>query len=103
MTVPGVLGHKADGQAVLLVCARVEVLHEDVASLHETQQARVQLLEFFRAERTVVLSPPDVALAGRFADDELVIRGPGGVLARKRDERPPDDGRALAAKHGFFI
>ena len=38
-----------------------------------------------------------------FADNELVIRGPGGVLARKRDERPADDGRALAAEDSFLV
>jgi hypothetical protein len=93
--VPGVLGDHAHVQAVLGVGPRVAVLHEDVPSLQVGLQTDLQLLEVLGIDRAVVLAPPDLGLARRLADDELVVGGAAGVYAG------PDDQRAEMSEPGL--
>ena len=100
---PGQLSYYAHGQAVILVCTGIHILHEQVAPLQISHQAGVQLLEFLARHRPVVLSPPDMSFGAHFTDDELVIRRARGMFPCKSNERPAMDGRALGAKNSFFV
>ena len=79
--VPCLLRDDADRQTVLLVGARVAVLHKDVAALQISLQPRQQRTEAFAGERPVVGAPPDFVFGRLLAYHELVGRRACRVLA----------------------
>ena len=101
--VPRLLGDDAQRQPVLRLRARVEILDEEVAALEEAEQAAEDLLELVGRERAVVLAPPDMLGGRRLADDELVLRGARGVLARVHDDGAAVDDPALAAEGDLLV
>ena len=86
MTVPGQFGHDAHRQAIVFVRAAVDILHEDIASLQESQQAVIQFVELVRRKRTVVHAPPDIVFRIGVTHHKFIVRGAGGMLAGIGDE-----------------
>ena len=101
--VPGGLGDDPQLQAVLGVGAGVAVLDEDVAALEVGLQPDLQQLEVLGVERLVVLAPPDLVLARRLADDELVVGRAPRVLAGPDDERAQMADGPLAATDRLLV
>ncbi len=100
--VPGQLGDHADGQTMIGIGARVDVLDEHVP-VHQVGVKPVQeAAEFRRAERPVVLAPADVVFGGRFAGDERVVGRSVRVPAGVHQHRPVGGQPALAAEHDLF-
>ena len=54
-------------------------------------------------DRAVDGAPPDLVVAGRLVDDELVLRRATGVLAGQDDERAVGGEEALAVADGVLV
>jgi len=100
--VPGQLGDHADGHTATGIGARVNVLDEHVPVHQIGVQPVQETAEFRRAERPIVLAPPDVVFGGRFAGDERVIGRPVRVPAGVHQDGPVGGQPALAAEHDLF-
>ena len=101
--VPGLLRNHAHGQAKDRVGAAEAILDEQLPALEMGQHARAQGVEFFRVERPVDRTPPDIPGAGRFLDDELVVGRASRMLARFDDQRPVRRDAPLAPADGFLV
>ena len=84
---PGGLGVDAQAAAVRLVGADVHVLGVQLAVLEVRHEAGAEAVVVRLADLVVDLAPPDLVLAPRLADDELVLGRPAGVEAGADDER----------------
>ena len=93
---PGGLGVDAKAPSMGLVGADVQVLRVERAVLHVRHQARAEAVVVRLADLVVDLAPPDLVLAPRLADDELVPRRAARVLPGADDER------ALGGDRAFF-
>ena len=95
---PGRLGVDAEAPAVRLVGADVQVLRVQRAVLEVAHEARAEPVVVLLADLVVDLAPPDLVLAPRLADDELVLRRSAGVLAGPDDERALGRDRPLPSR-----
>ena len=102
-TVPRVLGDDADRQAVGGIGAGIHILHEQILTVQGPQQFRVQHVELRRLHRPVRLAPLDLAIARRFADDELVVGRAAGVRPGAARERTRGGDQAFLPAHRFFV
>ena len=85
--VPGQLVDHADRKPVDRIGARVDILDEEFFARQRAQQIPMKRVELGRIHRPVDLAPVDLRFAGRFTDDEFVIRRTPGVLARPAGQR----------------
>jgi len=101
--VPGMLANNADRHPVVRVGASIAVLYENIFSLQKTLDAIVEIAEFIRTERAVVLPPPYLIFCRRLLHDKLVVRRPCRMLARIDDNRSEMRDSCLATKTDFFV
>src|SRR5262249_37442047 len=101
--VPRVLGDYADRQTVGRIGAGVDVLNEDFLTGQGTQQLGVERIEVRRVHRPIHLAPRDLALAGRIADDELVVGRATCVLTGPARERSAGGDHALLAAYCVLV
>ena len=86
--VPCRLGDDPNRQLILRVGAGVSVSHVQFLLAEMRQQVAMERLERLRRQRAVHRAPPEVLLARRLANDELVVRRPARVRRRLAHERP---------------
>src|SRR5262249_39518352 len=101
--VPGVLVDDADRQLVGRIGAGIAIQDVKVFAGQGREQIAAQRFEVRALHRPVHLAPVDLALAGRVADDELVIRRAAGVRARAARQRTFGGDDAFVAPDGLFI
>jgi hypothetical protein len=83
--------------------ADVEVLAVDRAVGDVAHETRAEAVVVLLADRLVDLAPPDLRLARRLADDELVLRRAAGVLPGADDERSVRRDDALPVADGMLV
>ena len=93
---PGGLGVDAQAAAVRRVRADVHVLRVQLLVRDVLHEAGAEPVVVLLADLVVDLAPPDLVLAPRLADDELVLGRAAGVLAGADDERALGGDDALA-------
>jgi hypothetical protein len=71
--VPGQFSDYAYWNPMFCVRAHITILNEQVFALDETLQTIEEFAELVRAERTVMLSPPNILLRRTLLDDVLVV------------------------------
>ena len=103
MAVPRQLRDNADRHPVGRIGTGVTVLHEHIAALEESLYPVVEIVELLGAERTVVLSPPDLSFGARLPHDELVGGGAGGVPPRICHDRTHARDARLPAECNFLV
>ena len=96
-------GNDADRHTELLVGARVAFLDKNILALQIGEQAGLERIKLLRREGPVYLAPPDPALAGGLADEELVVRRATRVLPRADDEWPEVAQHAFVASDRFLV
>ena len=101
--VPGEFVDDSDREPVRGVGARPGVQDVQLLVLEVVQHVAVKRIELVRVDRTVDAAPVHVLLARRFAHDELVVRGPAGVLARPADEGTLGGQRAFTAVDRLLV
>ena len=101
--VPGALGDHPDRHAIFGIGSDEHVLHEHVAPAEISEHATPDAVIASRLERPVHLPPPDVLLARRLLDHELVVRGAPGVVARTHHERPFRGDQALVTADRLLV
>ncbi len=101
--VPRLLGDDADRQPVRRVGARPAVLDEELLAPQVGQHAPLEPVERRGVDRPIDLAPRDVLLARGFLDDELVVGGSTGVLARRAHQRALGRDHAFAAPDDFLV
>jgi hypothetical protein len=84
---PGQFMNEADRQAVLLIGAGVQVLHEQFLRLEVIDDVAAQDVVVCGLNRLVDLTPPHVGIAARLLHDELVVGRAAGVSAGAADQR----------------
>ena len=100
--VPGIFGDHAHLHPVFGLAAAKEILHEQVAlALQRGFEIGLDGSELLRRD-ALVLVPPDGAIGGGIAHDELVVGAAAGVLAGFHHERAMFRQQALAALYGEF-
>ena len=100
---PGRLGVDAQRAAVRRGRADEAVLGVQVATRAVGDEARAQPVVVGLADRPIDGTPPDLRVAGRLIDDELVLRRAPGVLAGPDDERSLGGDEALAVPDGVLV
>ena len=100
---PRVLSDDPDGQTVGWIGAGIAVLDVELFVRQRADQIAVQRIEVRGLHRPVHLAPGDLRLARRFANHELVIGGPAGVLPRTARERTPVGNQSFLVPNGFLV
>ena len=100
---PGRLRVHAQRAAMPGVGADVAVLGVQVALGAVRHEACPQALVVGLADGPVHRTPPDVVAGRRLLDDELVLRGPAGVLAGPNDERTVGGDEAFAVPDRVLV
>jgi hypothetical protein len=101
--VPGELVDHSNREAVLGIGAGPRVEDVELAFLHVSHHVAMEEIELLRLDRTVDRAPVHVALAGRVADDELVVRGAARVLTGAGDERALRGELSFSAPQRFLV
>jgi hypothetical protein len=78
-------------------------LNKQILPLDETLQAIEEFAELVWAERTIVLSPPNVLLRRALSDDELVVRRPSHFFSSLYGNRTCSADSSFRAEDDFFI
>ena len=100
---PGRLGVDAQRAAMRLGGPDEAVLAVQVAVLAVGHEAGPQALVVRLRDRPVDGAPPDLRLARRLGDDELVLGRPAGVLAGADDERAVGGDQTLAVADRVLV
>ena len=100
---PGGLGVDAQRPAVLRMSADEQVLAVQAALGEVGRQSRPQPVVVLLADGVVDVAPPDVRLARRLTDDELVLRRAPGMRAGAHDERALRRDQPLTLPDGCLV
>src|SRR5215210_3662253 len=80
-----------------------QVLAVEPAIRHVAHEPCAEPVVVLLADLVVDVAPPDLRLAGRLADDELVFWGPAGVRPGADDEGPFGRDHAFPFAKGRFV
>src|SRR3546814_16197332 len=86
-----------------LVGPGVDVLHEDVATLHVVDELLVEPLEPGFVDGNVHVAPPDFAFGRGLADDELVLGRTSRVLAGQHHQDTAFGALAFVPLQAFLV
>ena len=100
---PGRLGVDPQRTAMRRVCADEQVLAVQAPIGQVGHQAGAEPVVVLLADGVVHVAPPDVRLARRLADDELVLWRATRVRARRDDERPLGRDQALTVARRCLV
>src|SRR5690606_31685724 len=101
--VPRAFADDADGQAIGRLGAAPEVLHIELLALEIGEDLGMKAIEMGFAHGTVHVAPPDVVLARRLLDDELVAGRPARMLPRAHHEGAALRHDAVAPANRRFV
>jgi len=101
--VPGELLDEADRQAVFGIGTGIQILDEQFLPLEVRNDVAAQRVELLQVNRLVDLAPPDLRVAGRLLDHELVVRRSTGMRAGAAHQGAVNGQLAFPPANGMLV